>query len=44
MNSPDFDPDQEIQEDQAMATRPVEKDIIDNAVRSAGSERFDRDE
>ncbi len=32
MNSPDFDPDLGVQEDKAMATRPVEKDVTDRAV------------
>ena len=36
MKSPDFDPDREVQEDKAMATRPVEKNIVDNAAPSAG--------
>ena len=36
MNSPDFDPDPEVQEEQAMASRPVEKDIIDNTVPEPG--------
>jgi ornithine carbamoyltransferase len=36
MNSPDFDPELEVQEDQAMASRPVEKDIIDNTVPEPG--------
>jgi len=31
MNSPDIDPDLEVQEDKAMATHPVEKDSIDDA-------------
>ncbi len=30
MKSPDFDPELRVQEDKAMATRPVEKDGIDN--------------
>jgi ornithine carbamoyltransferase len=32
MKSPDFDPDLGVGEDKAMATRPVEKDEIDNVV------------
>jgi ornithine carbamoyltransferase len=36
MNSPDFDPDPEVQEEQAMASRPVEKDMIDNTVPEPG--------
>jgi ornithine carbamoyltransferase len=33
MKFPDFDPDLNVQEDKAMATRPVEKNIVDNAVQ-----------
>ena len=32
MNSPDFDPDQDFQEDKSMATRIVEKDAVNSAV------------
>jgi ornithine carbamoyltransferase len=32
MKSPDFDPDQRVQEDRAMATHPVEKDVKDHVV------------
>ncbi len=30
MKSPEFDPDLRVQEEKAMATRPVEKDVTDN--------------